>query len=100
MPFNWVIYGPEVAIVGLLDDALVDEVAKLGFNLAGVDSLLLRRRQLLLHLSEPGHLGSNVIHFFFFVLLICLDLLLGAPAHARLLHEGTTDTTGNYELKY
>ena len=73
-----VVNGPKVAVVALLDDGLVDEVAELSLHLARVDCLRLHLCQLLLHLGKPGKLGLCLLLLALFIGLVSSDLGLGA----------------------
>ena len=78
MALQGVVDGPKVAVVALLDDGLVDEVAELSLHLACVDRLRLRLCQLLLHLCKPGKLGLCLLLLALFISLVSSDLGLGA----------------------
>ena len=52
LTLHGVIHRPEVSIISLLDDTLVNEIGKLGFKLGIVDLPLLLLCQLLFHLRK------------------------------------------------
>ena len=94
LTFLGVIYGPKVAVIFLLDDGLVDEVAELSLHLACINRLRLRLSQLLFHLGKPGKLGLGFLLLALFLGLVSSDLGLGAAPDRAGLHQVAADALG------
>ena len=86
-----VVHWPEVAVISLLDDALIHKIGELSFKLGMVDLLLLLLCQLLLHLRELLQLGLGVTLFLLLRRFFLLNLSLGSAANTAGLYQVSGD---------
>ena len=83
--------GAELVLSVLLEHPSRDQVAQEDRGVLVHSCLRLGLGQLVLELIDPRDLGSGCILFVELGLLVVLDLLLGAPSLALILHEVRAD---------